>query len=257
MPFLIPFIPAIATVGAAAIGASASNKAANKAAGAATAAADQNNQLQRDIYTSNKATLDPFVSDGRQADDVLGAFLGLSGDPAKAQEALDTFLGSTGYQFTQDAGSRAVTSSAAARGSLNSGATLKALQDRGQETAKSFIAPWMSALEGRSNRGVSAASAIAGVGQSYAGAVGANNNSAADATGNAALVGASNTNSLLSSALQLYGQSRGGSSYGNANNQTAPVFSTLPQPRTTYYDPRIPSAPAPTVGGYTVPSFSF
>jgi len=236
MPFLIPFIPAIATVGAAAIGASASSSAAKKAAQAQTAAADQNNQLQRDIYTSNKATLDPFVTDGRQSDDVLGAFLGLSGDPAKAQEALDTFLGSTGYQFTQEAGSRAVTSSAAARGSLNSGATLKALQDRGQETAKSFIAPWMSALENRSNRGVSAASAIAGIGQNYAGAVGANNNAAADATGNAALIGAQGTNNILATALGIYGQNRGGSSYDTKTPapSTAPVFATLPTARPSY-----------------------
>ena len=51
-----------------------------KAVNAQTAAANTNNQLQRDLCESNKNLLNPYVQDGRDASSLLADFIGLSGD---------------------------------------------------------------------------------------------------------------------------------------------------------------------------------
>lgn len=236
MPFILPFLPAIATVGAAAIGAASTSRAAKSAAKSQADATAANAKIQQEQTARNTALLQPFVDDGRGANDVLGGLLGLSGDPNKAHEALDTFLGSTNYGFVFDQGQRAVTGSAAARGMLGSGATLKALQDRGQNTARSYIGDYMDRLTARVGTGINAAGAIAGEGTHLADTLTAGNRETADARGNAALIGAQGTNNVLATALGLYGQNRGASSYGPKTTQPAndPVFATLPTARPSY-----------------------
>jgi hypothetical protein len=104
-------------------------------------------------------------------------------------------------------------------GLLRSGSTLKALTKYGQDLGTGDFQTYLGNLQGQQGVGLSGANALAGVGQSYAGAVGANNDSAASATGNAALVGAANTNALmaqLAGAAGAYGSSYGGSGSGSA-----------------------------------------
>ena len=85
---------AVAGIGSAAIGANATKKAAKAQTDAATA----NNALQERIYNENRNLLAPDIAAGRDASSLLSDFLGVSGDGARAQTALDTFLKSTGYQ---------------------------------------------------------------------------------------------------------------------------------------------------------------
>ena len=85
---------------------------------AQTAAANTNNQLQRDLGESNKNLLNPYVQDGRDASSLLADFIGLSGDGERSNAALDTFLNSTGYQNTVNRGVSAITSNRAAAGAL-------------------------------------------------------------------------------------------------------------------------------------------
>lgn len=56
-----------------------------------------------------------------------------------------------------------------------------------------------------SNQGLTAANALAGVGQNYVGQVSSNNNNQASITGNAALAGAANTSGVVNNALNAYG----------------------------------------------------
>lgn len=136
-------------------------------------------------------------------------------DPGTSANAgLNAFLGSTDYNFTTQQGMDALNQSrVAAAGGLHSGATLKAISNYGQNTAQSALGTYINYLSGQQGVGLSGANALAGVGTGYAGAVSANNNSAASATGNAALAGASGTTSALGGLATTAGQL--GSYYGN------------------------------------------
>ncbi len=93
------------------------------------------------------------------------------------QDAFKNFLGSTGFQFQMDQGNKAANQGYAARGMLQSGAALKGLQDRGQQTAlNNYFLPYMNLLGQQQGVGLSGASAVAGVGQNYANSVINSNN---------------------------------------------------------------------------------
>jgi len=84
---IVAGVSAVATVGGAALSASASKKAANKAVAAQTATTESNNALQRDIYDQNKQTLSPYVQTGNQAN---AAIMELLGYPAQQQQQQPT-----------------------------------------------------------------------------------------------------------------------------------------------------------------------
>lgn len=109
--------------------------------------------------------------------------------------AWDAFRNSTNYQFRLGEGLKAANQGYAARGTLQSGAALKGLNDYGQNFASNELGNWMSMLGNQQNLGLSGASALAGVGQNMVGNITANNNSAASAAANAALMqGQANAN---------------------------------------------------------------
>ena len=214
MAFIVgAIIGGVAAIGGAAIASNATKKASQ----AATQAADQNNALQREIYDQNRQVLAPYVQTGNQAGTAMQSLLGLSGDPRAYDQAFNNYRNSTGYQFQFDQGNRAIQNSAAAQGGLLSGNAIKAGQRYGQQMGQSSFQQYLDRLYGQQGVGLTAANALAGVGTNFAGAVGANNNSAADARGNAALAGAGQTNALLGSLAQtggyMYGQGAFGSSY--------------------------------------------
>ena len=72
---------------------------------------------------------------GAQAVNTQAAALGLGGSEAQ-QGAFNNFLDSLGYKSELDYGRRAIEGSAAARGKLNSGSTLKSLTRYGQDLAQ-------------------------------------------------------------------------------------------------------------------------
>lgn len=218
MPIAVPLAIGAATVASASISSSATRKAGTLAANAAT----QNNALQADIYAQNKGVLTPYVDRGNDAAERIAALLGLGGDEASAQEGLNGYLESTGYQFVRDQGRDAITSSRATSGMLNSGSTLKALERYGQGVGTNFFTQYLNQLFGVQGTGVGAASALAGAGNNYASNVGANNTSAANAQGNAALANASNINSAIGQGVGALGAFMGQSSYGNGGGGTNP-----------------------------------
>ena len=114
---------------------------ANAAQGAATAAA---NKLQKEMYYDNASRSQPYISQGQLALSDMVNLNRNSTDFSRVQDPLrdhsgrfsmDDFQADPGYQFRMDEGQKAIERGAAARGGLNSGATMKALMNYGQNMA--------------------------------------------------------------------------------------------------------------------------
>lgn len=221
-----------ATVGSAALSSSASSKVSN----AATQAADTSAAVQREQLGAAQNALAPYNQAGLPATGAINSLLGLgsgqtqqvqtpsygfptydpntgqvtfSGDTSQMtgtvgttpqqdyQSAFDNYKNSTGYQFRTDQGIKALNSGYAGAGTLQSGAAMKGIMNYGQNQASQEFNNYLNALGNQQSLGLSAGSALAGVGQNYANSIGNINSNKADAIGNAALANAQNTNSLL------------------------------------------------------------
>jgi len=145
MPALIPAL----VIGAGAVtGAAITAGATSSASNAASQAAANNNALESQIYTQNSANEQPYIQAGDTANTALQGFLGLGGDPAASQTALNNYLNSTGYQFNLQQGEQAAEQNAAASGQLDSGATLKALDQYGTGLADQYGQQYEGDLQG-------------------------------------------------------------------------------------------------------------
>lgn len=129
----------------------------------------------------------------------------------QAQNAFDTFRGSTGYQFRVNEGNRALDAGFASRGLGESGAAMKSAMRFGQNIASDEFARYMGYLGEQQGTGLAAASAQAGVGQGFANAVSQNNDSAATAAANAALLRGQNNANLYGAVGNTLGQFVGSS----------------------------------------------
>lgn len=210
MPILAPLIIGAATVGAAAI----SSKASSSAAKTTSDAADKNVALQREIYGKNEAALDPFIKRGNAAGDRISALLNLGGDTAGAEDAFQKYLDSSGYKFQVSQGVNAVQQGAVSKGLLKSGAAIKGLDAFGQGIGSSYFEKYLSSLSGEEGKGLTGASALAGVGQSYGNSVANITTNAAEDSANSKLINARNISDLLGGVSSLAGRQLGTSSYG-------------------------------------------
>lgn len=104
------------------------------------------------------------VGTGTNAMSSMAALLGQGGDPAAAQGAFNNYLGSTGYNFMMDQGSKAITGNKAASGLLKSGSTLKALTGFGQNLGSQYFNNYLTQLQGLVGNGMQAANTISGAG---------------------------------------------------------------------------------------------
>ena len=112
----------IASFGGAAIGAGSSIYGAMQGAGAAK---DARKEARR-AYQQQRADMAPYLKTGRMAlRDLQDIYLTGQKD----------FAASPGYQYRVDEGRKAIERSAAAQGMLNSGQTLRQLQEYGQGAA--------------------------------------------------------------------------------------------------------------------------
>jgi len=94
------------------------------------------------------AYLDPYAYTGQAANERLSALAGIGGDPTQAL-ALDP-----GYQFRLAEGQKALEKSAAARGGILGGGTLKALTRYAQGAASQEFGSAFDRLSSLANRGV-------------------------------------------------------------------------------------------------------
>jgi len=142
----MPIAPA---VGAALIGGATSlagglmASSASKKASAAQVKASQDAQAAQDRrYEDQKALQEPFRQSGLTAQNEIMQLLGIGGDKnAAGYGSLGKSFGTAdfqqdpGYAFRQSEGLKALDRSAAARGNLLSGSTLKGVQRFGQDLA--------------------------------------------------------------------------------------------------------------------------
>lgn len=214
---------AAAVVGAAAIGAVGTAVAGSQAAGAAKSAANANNALETKLYNENAANQQPFIGAGQSAQTELNGLLNIDGTTAAgtaaSSTALNSYLNSAGYGFVSGQGNRAITANASVNGLLDSGGTLKALDQYNTGLASTYLGQYEGALSGVAGTGEAAAGSLAGASTAYGSQVSSNNNNAASAAANADLTDAGSLNSLLSSTIGAFGLAKGLSSYSSTSGQ--------------------------------------
>jgi hypothetical protein len=157
--------------------------AANKAAKAQERAATADLNFQKQIYGDTVKRVDPYYKSGLTANNALNFELGLTGT---RPEGYQGFQETPGYDFQVQEGLGAVNALAGARGGLNSGATMQALQQRGQGLANQEYNNWLNRVTGVSDTGLSAATLQANAGQNAAAGV----SNALGGIGNAQAAGA-------------------------------------------------------------------
>lgn len=209
---------AVAVIGASVVGAGASVLSGNAAAKAQTKAADQQVAEYKREYDTTRADFAPWRTTGVAALGQLSNLYGLGSPTGTAGGATPTsssapyggFFTSPGYQFRVDEGNKAIQRSAAARGILGSGATLKAMDRFTQDTASAEYDKYVSGLMQLSGFGQSAAGSTAAAGATtasgIAGAYGAAGNARASSylnTGNA-------INGTLQNVAGIYAYGAGG-----------------------------------------------
>lgn len=108
------------------------SNAASKATDAGVQASEKNTALARDIFNLTRADNTLGRNVGNQSLMALAQLTGLVPTAAGQQSPISQFQKSPGYQFRLGEGVNAIDRSAASRGLLNSGGTLKALTRYGQ-----------------------------------------------------------------------------------------------------------------------------
>jgi len=213
-------VGAVATVGGAAVNASATKKATK----AAQKAADKNAAAIGQTQTENNALFKPFIEGGTKANALSNDFLGVNGfgPQTTAKQSFNAFKDASGFNFDLRNGADALNSNAATRGLLKSGSALKGLTDYQTNLADKYATTWLNGLGQQSANGLNAASGNANSNSAMLGATTGNNNALATTTGNAALAGASNISNLLSQGANLFAATQGfgarnGSSYGGSS----------------------------------------
>ena len=131
-------IGGVAALGGGAIAASGAKKAGDVQARAAQDA----NAAQERMFAEQNRLQEPFRQGGLTAQNEIMQLLGIGGDKAAAgygslgkSFGMSDFEQDPGYAFRQSEGMRALERSAAARGNLLSGSTLKGVQRFGQDLA--------------------------------------------------------------------------------------------------------------------------
>ena len=199
-------IAAAATVGSAAIG----SRAASKASKAQQQAAEQSADVQREIFERQTELQEPFRQSGITSQNELMRLLGLGeagrGTPEYGmltrQYGMDQFQQDPGYGFRLSEGMKALDRSAAARGGLLSGGTLKASQRYGQDLASQEFNNAFNRYQAQLGTRLGTLGSMYGGGQAAAGQ----------------LVGAAGQmGEGVSNALMMGGQARASGYLGQAN----------------------------------------
>ena len=106
---------------------------------------------------------------------------------ADSRSAFANYIGNSDYAFQQGEGNNSVNSGYAGKGTVQSGAAMKALENYRQNLQSGYRNQWASGVANQQGVGLTAAGALAGVSTNYAGTIAASNTAASDARANAAL----------------------------------------------------------------------
>lgn len=183
---------AAAMVGAAAVGAAGSayaSKQSSKAAKTQANSADVASQIQWDMYDQTRKDLDPYKQAGATSLSQLMGQMTPDGYFNQTYTGQDIYSDPS-YQFRLQQGQDAIQSSAAAQGGLLSGATLKALQNYGQESASQEYSNAYNRFNADQTNRYNRLSNLVGIGQNAAAQVGNAGAQTAQAVANNTMQGA-------------------------------------------------------------------
>jgi hypothetical protein len=163
---------AAAVVGAATVaGSMYSSRQAGKAAKTQAASADRASQIQQENFEQTRKDLMPYKQAGDTSLSQLMGQMTPNGYFNQAYTGQDIYSDPS-YQFRLQQGQDAIQSSAAAQGGLLSGATLKALQNYGQESASQEYGNAYNRFNADQTNRYNRLSNLVGVGQNAAAQVG-------------------------------------------------------------------------------------
>lgn len=183
---------AAAMVGAAAVGAAGSAYASKKAGSAAktqAASADRASQIQQENFEQTRKDLMPYKQAGDTSLSQLMGQMTPDGYFNQTYTGQDIYSDPS-YQFRLQQGQDAIQSSAAAQGGLLSGATLKALQNYGQESASQEYSNAYNRFNADQTNRYNRLSNLVGIGQNAAAQVGNAGAQTAQAVANNTMQGA-------------------------------------------------------------------
>lgn len=188
-----------AAVGGSVVGGLINGAASRSAASQQSDAAQRAQEAQAAQYQQSRADLQPWVQSGSTANNKLSALMGLNGEDPTAQ------LQSTpGYQFRLNEGLQGVNNSAAARGGLLSGGTMKALTKYGQDFASNEYQNQFNRLNTMSNAGQNSAAGQASQSQAFGNSSAQNYTNQGNATASGTLGNANAWSNALSGAVNGY-----------------------------------------------------
>lgn len=163
-----------------------------------------------------------YMQGGQQQQQVAPA----TNELANAQQAFGDWRNNTGYQFRFNEGIRAIDAGAPIR---NSGATLKARQQYGQNIGSQEFYNYLGALTGQQQVGTGAANALSGVNTNYANNAGNIAQMQGQNLANNAVARANNSNNTLNGITSSFSNALGAmSSMGGINNSISSMFRNNP-----------------------------
>lgn len=160
-----------------------------KAAQTQAASADKASQIQLDMYNQTRQDLDPYKQAGDTSLNQLMGQMAPDGYFNQTYTGQDIYSDPS-YQFRLQQGQDAIQSSAAAQGGLLSGATLKALQNYGQESASQEYSNAYNRFNADQTNRYNRLSNLVGIGQNAAAQVGNAGAQTAQAVANNTMAGA-------------------------------------------------------------------
>lgn len=196
---------AAATVGSALL----SSNAASKAAKSSAAASDRAGDVQREMFERNIELNAPFREAGVNA---LNKLIPMT---EYKDFSMDQFRADPGYAFRMSEGMKALEGSAAARGGLLSGNTLRGVQRFGQDMASQEFQNAFNRYGIERERRMAPLQSLAGVGQTTSQQLGAAGTGFANTMGNIGMTNAMNQGNA--------GMARA-STYGDTINQLSRLY---------------------------------
>ena len=181
---------AAAVVGAATVAGSVySSRQAGKAANTQAASADRASQIQQENFEQTRKDLMPYKQAGDTSLSQLMGQMTPDGYFNQTYTGQDIYSDPS-YQFRLQQGQDAIQSSAAAKGGLLTGATLKALQNYGQESASQEYSNAYNRFNADQTNRYNRLSNLVGIGQNAAAQVGNAGAQTAQAVANNTMAGA-------------------------------------------------------------------
>lgn len=195
----------------------AANDAYRRQVQAAQQMAGTANEAAQTAFQGTQAAFNPYAQAGGAARDALQFNLGVGSRPAGYRGFQET----PGFQFARDQGMNAIEGSAASRGGLLSGRTMRDAMGFSTGLANQEFGNYLGRLTGQQNMGLAAEGALAGARSELAGAqtnagnvLGGMMAGAAGDRGNMLTNAANNRGNALMQAYQMW--ATGGANAGNA-----------------------------------------